>query len=58
MALLAVKISRVADMLPLTGFLDETTRRELIDDAKKYAPQTFQTVKDVSIKHSPIFQNN
>ncbi len=58
MALLAVKISRVADMLPLTGFLDETTRRELIDDAKKYAPQTFQTLKDVSIKHSPIFQNN
>ena len=56
-ALLAVQVTRFVNMLPLSGFLDETTRRELIDDAKKYAPQTFRTVKDMSFKHTPIFQN-
>jgi hypothetical protein len=44
MVLLAVTISRFVNMLPLSGFLDETTRQELIDDAKKYAPHTFPTV--------------
>jgi hypothetical protein len=41
----------------LSGFLDETTLQELIDDAKKYAPQTFQTAEDRFLDHTPIFQN-
>ncbi len=45
-ALLATRISHYSNMLPLTGFLDATTRQELIDDAKKYAPQTFQSAKN------------
>lgn len=56
MALLAVKISRFTNMLPLNGFLDETTRRELIDDARKYAPQTFQNAKGSRNEHTPVFQ--
>jgi hypothetical protein len=57
MVLLAVQITRYVNMLPLSGFLNETTRQELIDDAKKYAPHTFQTVKDTFGNHRPIFQN-
>lgn len=45
MALLAVQMSRYTHMLPLAGFLNEQTRQELIEDAKKYAPQTFQVPK-------------
>ncbi|GHO72352.1 hypothetical protein KSD_01230 [Ktedonobacter sp. SOSP1-85] len=44
-ALLAVQMSRFSHMLPLDGFLNEQTRQELIKDAKKYAPQTFQVIK-------------
>ncbi|GHO84766.1 hypothetical protein [Dictyobacter formicarum] len=44
-ALLAVQLSRYANMLPLTGFLNDDTRQELIDDAKKYALKTFQATK-------------
>ena len=43
--LLAVQLSRYANMLPLTGFLNDDIRQELIDDAKKYAPKTFQVTK-------------
>lgn len=42
MALLAVQMSRYTKMLPLAGFLNEKTRQELINEAKTYAPQTFQ----------------
>ncbi|GHO49109.1 hypothetical protein KSX_72720 [Ktedonospora formicarum] len=42
MVLLAVQMSRYTHMLPLAGFLNEQTRQELTEDAKKYAPQTFQ----------------
>ena len=57
MALFAVQISRFANMLPLSGFLDDATRQALTDDAKTYAPQTFQTTKDWSVNHSPIFEH-
>ena len=57
LALLAVQVSRFANMLPLSGFLDETTCQELIDDAKKYAPQTFQAARDMFGDHTAIFQN-
>ncbi|GLV60276.1 hypothetical protein KDH_70960 [Dictyobacter sp. S3.2.2.5] len=40
-ALMGVQISRYTNMLPLTGFLNDFTRKELLNDAKKYAPDTF-----------------
>ncbi|GHO63132.1 hypothetical protein KSC_020240 [Ktedonobacter sp. SOSP1-52] len=46
--LLAVQMSRFSHMLPLAGFLNEQTRQELIEDAKKYAPQTFQVTQKTS----------
>ena len=48
MALLAVQLSRFVNMLPLSGFLDEAARQELTDDAKNYAPHTFQTHQSLS----------
>lgn len=48
MVLLAVQMSRYTHMLPLAGFLNEQTRQELIEDAKKYAPQTFQVTQKTS----------
>lgn len=55
--LMAVKTSRYNNMLPLSGFLDATTRQELIDDAKKYAPQTFQKAEYKPVVHSPTFSD-
>ena len=55
MALMAVRISRFSNMLPLTGFLDATTRQELIDTAKKYAPQTFQHAQNNPVNHLPVY---
>ncbi|GHO67958.1 hypothetical protein KSC_068500 [Ktedonobacter sp. SOSP1-52] len=46
--LLAAQMSRYRHMLPLEGFLNEQTRQELIADAKKYAPQTFQVTQKTS----------
>lgn len=39
--LLAVPMSRYTYMLPLVGFLNDYTRQELLEDAKKYAHGTF-----------------
>jgi hypothetical protein len=55
--LFAATTGGLINMLPLNGFLDETTRKELNEDAKKYAPDTFQATKDSFSNHASIFQN-